>query len=361
MSGGPYGRGKAPERACLKLQDWPEDDRRLWQAACEPGDLLAVDEGGARANRAIMSNRKAEKGYGRWLTFLQIAYPDSLADAPALRITPERVRRYLDSLIRLGNSTATLIARLRELGEVARTMDPNRSWNFINALESRIRARHKPARDKSNLRLSDELFGLGLSLMEKASTSSGREAALFHRDGLMIALLALVPLRRRNFATLRLERNVVAMNGVWLITLDESETKTRAPLEILWPDELVAPLSTYLDVHRPLLSAINKRGANPACDALWVSSRGSPLSEMAMYLRLREHTQRAFGRAINPHLFRDAAATTLAIADPAHVRVAAPLLGHRTFTTTERYYQQAQALEAHRAYIDALFGKAKRP
>ena len=29
-------------------------------------------------------------------------------------------------------------------------------------------------------------------------------------------------------------------------------------------------------------------------------------------------------QAINPHLFRDAAATTLAIADPAHVRVAAP-------------------------------------
>ena len=52
----------------------------------------------------------------------------------------------------------------------------------------------------------------------------------------------------------------------------------------------------------------------------------------------------------------DAAATTLAIADPGNVRVAAPLLGHRTFTTTERYYQQAKAFEAHRQYIAALFG-----
>jgi Recombinase len=32
---------------------------------------------------------------------------------------------------------------------------------------------------------------------------------------------------------------------------------------------------------------------------------------------------------MNPHLFRDAAATTMAIADP---RLATPLLGHRTFT-----------------------------
>ena len=30
MSGGPYGRGKAPERACLKLESWPEKDRALW-------------------------------------------------------------------------------------------------------------------------------------------------------------------------------------------------------------------------------------------------------------------------------------------------------------------------------------------
>jgi integrase/recombinase XerD len=84
-------------------------------------------------------------------------------------------------------------------------------------------------------------------------------------------------------------------------------------------------------------------------------------AEMAIYLRIRWHTQKAFGQAINPHLFRDAAATTLAIADPAHVRVAAPLLGHRTFTTTERYYQQARSFDAHRAYINALYGKAKRP
>ena len=233
MSGGPYGRGKAPERACLKLRDWPEADRRLWQAACTPGDLLATEPSGARANHAIASNRKAEKGYGRWLTYLQIADPDSFNDSPALRITPERVRRYIDSLIGLNNSTASIIARLRELGEVARVLAPDLSWAFINIFESRIRARHKPARDKRNLKLSDELLGLGLSLIDKAAACSGREAALLHRDGLMIALLALVPLRRRNFAGLRLGRNVVAINDLWLISLDESETKTRAPLELI--------------------------------------------------------------------------------------------------------------------------------
>jgi integrase len=359
MSGGPYGRGKAPERACLKLKDWPDEDRRLWQAACNPGDLLASEEG-ARADHAIASNRKAERGYGRWLTFLQMTDPSSLAEAPALRITPDQVRRYVDSLVRLDNSTATILARLQELGEVARVIGPNVSWTFINALASRIRARHRPAREKRNLKLSDELLGLGLSLIDKATVVAGLDAAILHRDGLMIALLALVPLRRRNFAGLRLDRNLVEINGSWLISLDACETKTHAPLEILWPGELVGPLHTYLNVHRPVLSAMSRRWVKPIDNALWVSSHGSPMTEMAIYDRIRRHTQIAYGAAINPHLFRDAAATTLAIADPAHVRVAAPLLGHRTFMTTERYYQQAKAFDAHRAYINALFGKGKR-
>jgi integrase len=52
--------------------------------------------------------------------------------------------------------------------------------------------------------------------------------------------------------------------------------------------------------------------------------------------------------------------TTLAIADPEHVRVAAPLLGHRTFATTEKYYQQATAMQAHRTYVAVVFGEENK-
>jgi integrase len=82
------------------------------------------------------------------------------------------------------------------------------------------------------------------------------------------------------------------------------------------------------------------------------------MTQIAIYDRIRQRTGEAFGAPINPHLFRDATATTLAIADPENVRVAAPLLGHRTFTTTERYYQQAKSFDAHQ-YIAALFGNEK--
>ena len=77
-------------------------------------------------------------------------------------------------------------------------MGLKQDWRFLNSLSSRIRARHKPVRDKSNLKLSDELLDLGLALIDKATSVEGLSGALHHRDGLLIALLALVPLRRRH-------------------------------------------------------------------------------------------------------------------------------------------------------------------
>jgi integrase/recombinase XerD len=356
MSGGPYGRGKAPERACVPIANWPLADRQLWQEACRPADLLD-EHSGTRAYHSEASNRKAQKGYGRWLTFLILTDPDCIAEPPANRITKDRVGAYVESLIALHNSTATILARLQELGEIAKVLAPERSWTFINAISSKIRARHRPARDKSNLKLSDELLGLGLELIYRAKLEVGLSAAILHRDGLMIALLALVPLRRRNMAGLRLRKNLIELDGRWIISLDASETETHAAFEVSWPDEILAPLKTYLDFHRPHLALLPGRWSKPVNNFLWVSSDGSPMTEMAIYDRIRKHTAEAFGVAVNPHLFRDAAATTLAIVDPQHVRVAAPLLGHRTFMTTERHYQQAKAFEAHRAYVDAVFGK----
>jgi integrase/recombinase XerD len=53
-------------------------------------------------------------------------------------------------------------------------------------------------------------------------------------------------------------------------------------------------------------------------------------------------------RLLGLGLFRDCAATSVAIHDPAHIGIASPLLGHRTETTTERFYNQARSVEASR-------------
>ena len=356
MSGGPYGRGKAPERECLKLEFWPAEDRRRWQLALEPGDYFD-DTKGARANHSKKSNDKAEKGYGRYLTYLHLYDRDALLLAPEDRITPERVKAYVGHLQEIGNSTQTLLGRLQELLEVAKVMAPDEDWSFINDRASRVRARHKPVRNKKDIKLSDELLSLGLKLMAKAGEYEGLEAAILFRDGLLIAYLALVPVRRRNIADLILQENLVAIDGGWLVLYDETETKTHEPHEALLPGILNEPIQSYLTVHRPYLLAREGRWTSDPKGALWISKDGSAMTEMAIYDRVTIRTKDEFGKAMSIHAFRYAAATTLAIADPVHVRIAAPLLGHRTFSTTETYYQQAQTLEAHRDYTATLAKK----
>jgi len=360
MSGGLYGRGKAPERACLKLEFWPAEDRKRWELALEPGDYFD-DTKGARANHSQKSNEKAEKGYGRFLTYLHHYDRDALKLLPEERITKERIKAYVAHLQEIGNSTQTLLGRLQELLEVAKVMDPQKDWSFINDRASRVRAQHKPVRDKKDIKLTDELLALGLKLMDEANAYEGLEAAILFRDGLMIAFLALVPVRRRNLADLILNENLVAIDGGWLVLYDETETKTHEPHEVLLPGILNEALQTYLTIHRPYLLAREGRWTSDPKNAVWISKDGSAMTQIAIYDRVCASTKDEFGKAMSIHAFRYAAATTLAIADPVHVRIAAPLLGHRTFSTTEAYYQQAQTLEAHRDYVATISKRRNDP
>jgi len=68
------------------------------------------------------------------------------------------------------------------------------------------------------------------------------------RDGLIIALLAARPLRLRNLTGLELERTMARRGDVWWINIPADETKTRAPIEVPWPEALTAALTTYLDI-----------------------------------------------------------------------------------------------------------------
>jgi integrase/recombinase XerD len=356
MSGGPYGRDKAPERECMKRCNWPDEDQRRWREALAPVDPF-VEGSGARAHHSPRSNVKAEKGHGRFLTYLKLFEPEALNKSPANRLTPQRIRAYVQHLRDIGNGSGTILCRLQELREIARVFDANNDWSFINEIASRVRAKHQPVRDKSNLRLSDELLELGFELISRAKIEENIEAAILFRDGLIIAFESLMPIRRRNLADFKMGRNLTAINNKLLVTFDATETKTQAPFEVDWPECLIEPLEEYLEKYRPVLVAQTGRWHKPADDYLWISKDGSPMTQMAIYDRFRLRTKNKFGVAINPHLFRDAAATTMALAAPGQVRLSAPLLGHRTLSTTEKYYQQATGYEAHKVYVQAVFGK----
>src|SRR4051794_18905609 len=95
----------------------------------------------------------------------------------------------------------------------------------------------------------------------------------------------------------------------------------------------------------------------------WISLRGTPMSPASIYEQITLHTKTAFGRALNPHLFRDCAATSLAIAAPQAVRAGGLVLGHARYATTERHYNLARAIDAadrHQAVLADLRAPVRR-
>jgi integrase len=170
----------------------------------------------------------------------------------------------------------------------------------------------------------------------------------------MIVLLASRPLRLRNLTGLILDQTLVQRGEAWSIQIPASETKTKIAIEMPWPDELVPHLEIYLADHRSGIAALRGSRAGTTSDALWLSMYGPPMTDNAIYGRVVARTREGLGQPINPHLFRDCAATSVAIDDPAHVGIASRLLGHRTGSTTERYYNQARSVEASRLMQDYL-------
>ena len=177
--------------------------------------------------------------------------------------------------------------------------------------------------------------------------------AVRYRDGLIIALLAMRPLRARNFLGLILGRHLVRQDGRWWILIAASETKNRRPVEVPFPAMLVDFLEHYLAAVRPVLA--RGHGAAAGEEArLWLGKSGRVLSERRFHACVCERTEAAFGRSVNPHLFRDAVATSIALDDPEHVRSAASVLGHASFASTERHYRMSRGADATRVLHDVM-------
>jgi integrase/recombinase XerD len=336
-------------RRGLPLAEWPSLDLQLWNAALRSGDLL--EDGGSRASHAPSSNQKVVKGYSYWLGWLVDCHLLNPDEAPASRITPARVGAYLE-VLQKKNSTGTTINLLEDLYSASRVMDPDRNWLWVRSIIARIKARHIPTyRKRDRIVSTRELLDLGRNLMCRAAAlPEGLKRAVIYRDGLMISVLGVRPLRLKNLLGLELSRTFVRRGDTWWMDFPAEETKGRDPIEMPLPAELTAAIDDYLRDHRPVLCRRQGRWAAEIADALWVSAHGSPMRDRSAHERITEQTRAAFGHPINPHLFRDCVATSVAEEDPDHFGVAARLLGHRSLRTTERYYDQARSRDAVRRH-----------
>jgi hypothetical protein len=99
--------------------------------------------------------------------------------------------------------------------------------------------------------------------MPTPSTSIRMAEAIRYRDGLMIALLAFIPLRRKNLAALEIGRHLIRESNGWFVIVLRTETKKNSScIEFAIPELLIPYLAAYLDIVRPRMLR------RPTCNAL---------------------------------------------------------------------------------------------
>jgi integrase len=339
----------------LKLGQWPDPDRKAWRSATSSGDVL--DDGGLAAHWSEGTRRKIAENYGRWLGFLsERGRLDPDAD-PADRVQRDLVRRYVAEL-EAHCAPRTVVMRVEELLSLLSVMRPERDWSWLKTAVLGLRAKHRHGRARpANLPAAGAVFDWGcqeIRAAEDAEDLRPRRRAGRYRDGLIIALLVARPLRRRNFAGIEIDRHLIKTSDGYVVVFDASETKTHQPLEFAVPDDLAQPLARYVANYRPILLG------DKTSPRLWITERGKPYSDVGFASRIRQITTQAFGRSLNPHVFRHIAATSIATDDPEHARIIAPILGHATLRTADMHYNRARQLDAGQLFQDSLSGLRKR-
>jgi integrase/recombinase XerD len=341
-------------RRVLPLEQWPAIDRIAWERALLKGNLF--EPGGLAGHWRPATQRLVAKAYGCYLAFLEDRERLDPASPPGDRASRTVVTAYVESLQASG-SAASATFRVEGLAHALRVMAPGRDWAWLRRAANALRARIRSRADKLlRMQSSTRLMELGLALLAEGDSHSAERkisGAARYRDGLIIALLAARPLRLSNFASLQLDWSLLRQPGGFWIRLKSEETKNRAPLEVPLPEELAPHVDRYLDVHRRRLLGLRRD------DHFWITMRGTWMGPQSIELRVKRWTRERIGAPVNPHLFRDCLATSMAIEDPEHVQIAAAILGHRSLATTTRYYNQARTLEAGRVY-QATIRKLRR-
>ena len=328
----------------LPMDLWPAADREAWNAACRPATRLK--RGGAAGHLKPVTSRRLTRRYGLFLDFLHRRGLLQSDGSAATNLSVENVDAYLAELKGRVRSV-TVYDAISVLRRVAQFIHPDGDFTWLAEIERDLALVMQPRSKFNRVVMTEVLVQAGLDLMHEAESSARaslteRAQAYLFRNGLMVALLALCPIRLKSFVALEIGRSFVRIHGRYWIVLSSSETKENRPDERI-VDELLTPfIDRYLDHYRFVL-ALTK---NPPA-ALWLSSQGNrPMSYVQVGRTIEKTTLATVGLAMRPHLFRTAAASTAATHCGDNPHLASALLHHTNSSVTNAHYNRATSLTA---------------
>jgi site-specific recombinase XerD len=274
-------------------------------------------------------------------------------------VTPDKVDAYLADLKDRVAST-TRHDSISTLRLVAQIIAPGGDFRWLSEIEREL-ALVKRSRSKlDRIVLAEVLVEAGLTLMHEADlseTMTDLSRACQFRNGLMLALLALNPIRRRNFTALEIGSSFVKVRGKWWIVLSASETKEKRADERP-VDKLLTPfIERYLSHYRPVLARSDNRHS-----ALWLSVKdGTPITANYVTDLISQATLSTVGVAVSPHLFRTAAASAAAVYRGENPYLGSALLHHADPRLINEHYNRATGLSASESFHQIVRQYERKP
>ena len=287
-----------------------------------PAERLSA--GGHASHLRPSSKDILERTYGYFLRVVSDTGALNRSAVAATHVTPEGVEAYVERA-ELSRNSVSVASGVEKVRLMAQTLAPERDFGWFKNIEAQLRARARPREKFSRLVGSEELVEAGLVLMQEAREGKSRSAAQARtfRNGLIIALLAVCPIRVGSFASLTLGRSFLRIGDGWWIRLAANETKSGRPDERPAPGFLTSCVDEYLSTYRPRFLCAGRvgqargggaalLGAGPETETgpLWIAQRGEAMSLVTMKKTIIQTTRLTLGLPINPHLFRACAATT---------------------------------------------------
>lgn len=331
--------------------EWPLADRMMWDMLWR--DAGPLDDPGALSHLRQTTRRSLEPRYGRWVKWLYSHDRDAVLLHPAERATLPRLQAWVEALAH--TRPMTRLAFVEGVLCILRAAMPDQDWTGQLRLHAGLKSaagRGDPARKSGRILSSARLLEVGMYHATTTADDAPTQLArmICQRDGLMVALLAVLPLRLRSYSELALNQSIHVTDEAIFISLSEDMTKTGVPWDVVVPPQVEPLLRRYIVETRP---AFMNRG-HQNHNILWVGKKGEVIGQNYIGTLIGNLTLKITGKRVSPHLFRDAAATTLARISPESAQLICPVLAHSSFRTAERHYNHAQTIDAGRDYASLI-------
>ena len=161
----------------------------------------------------------------------------------------------------------------------------------------------------------------------------------------------MAPVRLDNLASIRLGENLTKPGGpdatFWL-TFAKYDVKNYVPLQFKLDARVTAIINEYVHDFRPALM----RGSNT--DWLFPGESGEHKDKISFSTQIVERVQKSTGLRITVHQFRHAAGALILKHRPGEYELVRRVLGHKSVTTTMKFYLELETTQASEIFSDIV-------